>query len=207
MFEVFHLTCLVLGLILAPAFLLTTLAYKLRHQHILMEWKKPQLVVFTIFAFILNISLFIIACFFLACYLGRIDGIPMLADMPSQLVKQLGIDSVLLLFGTTAMYVGIQNYFIQYITQEGIVKRNHRPGRTQPEMIRWADIKDYYVRSDYPVTYFSFIVQENELRYGKETLKVPFYALPKFENILEHSLEREKEIRAESRERLRRMSE
>lgn len=189
MFELIHFVAVVTSLFFAPSALVFSYLLKRRFNNALLKWRKPQVVIFTIFAFILNLTLFVLACFFFACYQGRIVGIDLLQFSPAEM-KLLGMDSMLLLLGVTQMHLAFQNMFTQFVTPDGIVLRrlswSKRPFEVQ--VIPWWQIRDYYIHSDYPNTYFHFILQSSDVSYTRATLKVPFYVLSAFERVLEQNL-------------------
>ena len=201
-----HHTALALALVATPLFYLGTLLYRRKFRQVEYEWKHPNFVYATIGAFVLNLMCFILACFFFAGAYDRIH-IAMFSFTPEQMWR-LSVDSLLLFLSVTTTYMGMQNVFVQYICRTGVLKMrfNRQTMRFEYRYIRWSSIKDYYVRTDYPVTYYHFIVQEGEGRYGRETLKVPFYALKRFDILLETNLRYQQEVRAQLRALLNKIS-
>jgi len=207
MFEVIHFLTIAFSVVFAPAVLLISYILKRKFTNALIKWRKPQVVIFTIFAFIVNLTLFVLACFFFACYQGRIVGIDLLQFSQTEM-KLLGFDAMLLLVGITQLHLTVQNMFTQFITADGIVFRrfnwSKRPFEAQ--LIPWWQIRDYYIHSDYPNTFFHFILQNADASYTRATLKVPFYVLSGFERVLEQNLNASRGKHNFSRELLKKTS-
>jgi hypothetical protein len=208
MTDFIHHCALTLSLGVSPVVFLLSLLYKRQYRGIIMKWKKAQLAIFTILTFITNFTLFVLACFFFASYLGRIDGIHLFAGFSTKAMLYLGGDCVLLMLAVTLSYLAIQNLLIQYITQDGIVLLPLGIGThsLEEKTLQWGQIKDYYLHSDYPVTHFTFLVQKHDFKLERHTLKVPFYALPRFEALLETCLLQQQQLRERSRSVLRNIS-
>jgi small-conductance mechanosensitive channel len=202
-----HYICLSWGLGIAPVFLLVSIYYKMKHTQALMEWKKNEMVFITIVAFVLSLAFFIASCFFTACFMGKLDGIRLLYDLSPEDLRDLALDSLISLVGVVFAYLGLQNYFVQYITKEGIVTGNIRPGRSKPIVVEWDSILDYYTRTEYPLTSYNFIIQKGELSYTRLPIPVPFYIRSQFENLIEQRLEQARNRKKGSPTKIQRLSE
>lgn len=204
--QLLHTTALFFALGAAPLFYLLTWMYRRSFKRVEYEWKKPQTVAVTIVSFIANLTLFILACFFFAGYYGSVK-IDLVALSPEEM-KLLSIDCMLFFAGVSAAYMGVQNLFIQYVCKEGVLvqKFEWRRLRVRKTYIYWNEIKDYFTRNDYPVTYYNFIVKQNNETFGRKTLRVPFYALNRFESLLELNLQKQRELRERSSSVLRNIS-
>jgi hypothetical protein len=201
-----HSGAIIFSLFLAPLLFLLSLIYRKQFKQIDFSWKRPETNVFTIIAFVLNLTFFIGACFFFAGYLGRVE-LQVFQLTPLQM-RTLCLDCLLLFGGVSLVFLAIQNFHIQAILREGIAlsRWQWRKFNFEVELVRWENIKDYYMHSDYPVTHFHFLVSLPNLTFGRKSLKVPFYALVPFENLLEHHLQRQREAREHAREMLDRLS-
>lgn len=201
-----HVSALVFTLVIAPAIYLLSLAFKRQFKDVEYEWKKPQVILFTIISFIINLALFILACFFFAGYYRNVS--LDIIQIPPTAMWQLSVDCMLFFMGVTALYVSLQNYFVQFIALQGIIipAFSWKKIRFQHILIRWQDIRDYYVRTDYPITYYHFILQNSAGEFTKRSLKIPFYALARFESILEINMKRDKELRAHQKSNARKIS-
>ncbi|MBX3102242.1 MAG: hypothetical protein KF690_07025 [Bacteroidetes bacterium] len=186
------------------ALLLWGMWFRRRMRNVVHAWRKSQMVVFTIVAFIINFTFFVLACFFFTSYVGRLGQLDLVPGS-AEAMLQLGIDSLLLLLGSILGYLGIQFFYTQYITPEGIVLRPGLSASHPQYMLRWADVRDYYVHSDYPVSLYHFLIQPSGTIH-KVVVKVPYYAQPKFEYLLQGYMEQQEEIRAHSRSVLKRIS-
>jgi len=207
MFETLFQFALLFGFVVAPLFFGVTVLYRKRVNRVLMEWKKPKLALFTILAFVLNLGLFVLTCFFFAAYLGRLENIRII-DFPAEAMQRLTTSCFLLMVGVTFLYLGIQNLYSQFVRVDGILLQefSFRRMRMVQQLVAWEDIKDYYIRSDYPITNYYLVVPDAEGRFNRIQLKVPFYALPRFEALLESNLQKQQELRTTTRNTLRRMS-
>jgi len=203
MYLYFQYTTWVIAFILAPLLYLISIRLRNRHKGVILTWKKPQIVVFTIATFVLNLTLFIAACFFIACYFGSLNDVleafTVFTSVPSNLLKQMGLHCLLLMAGISVIFLAIQNFYTQYITREGIVYKNGIFNQKQPDIIYWHQIRDYYIQAKYPISYFNFIIQREEMNFYKSSVRVPFFARLQFETIIEIYLEKEKMIRAQAR--------
>jgi len=178
--------------------------FRRRMHQVVHAWRKSQMVLFTIVAFIVNFTFFVLACFFFTSYVGRMGELDLVPGDANTML-QLGLDSLLLLIGSTLGYLGIQFFYTQYITPEGIVLRPGLSASHPNYMLKWADVRDYYVHSDYPVSHYHFLTQPQNTVH-KVVVRVPYYAQPKFEYLLQSYMEQQQEVRAHSRKVLRHLS-
>ncbi|MCS6905632.1 MAG: hypothetical protein RML72_12970 [Bacteroidia bacterium] len=190
--EWIHYLALGWGVVIAPIFLIVSIFYKSKHTQVLMEWKRTEMVFITIVAFILSLIFFIACCFFTACFMGKVEGIKILSELSPDTLRLLALDSLTCLAGVIFAFLGLQHYFVQYITKEGIVIGNIRPGRSKPIVVKWENIRDYYTRTEYPITNYNFIIQKGELSFMRLPISVPFYIRSQFENVIELNLEQAK---------------
>lgn len=204
--KIIHAGSLILPAVVAPLVLLLAYVYKRQFSQVIFHWRKPQVVYFTIGAFVLILSLFLTTCFFFAGHFGRIQLTSL--ELSSTEMWQLTVDSLLLAVGVVGIYIGAKDFLLQYTCADGILieRFNWRRLRMQYDYIFWQDIKDYYVRSDYPITCYHFIIQSDETVYARRSLKVPFYALAEFDDLLETNLNQQREKRALTREMIRKIS-
>ena len=204
--KIIHAGSLILPAIVAPLILLLAYIYKRQFTQVVYQWRKPQVVYLTIGAFVLILALFVMTCFFFAGHFGRIQlGF---VELTATEMWQLTVDSLLLAVGVMGIYIGLKDFFVQYICTDGILveRFNWRRLRMQFAFIEWQDIKDYYVRSDYPITHYHFILQAQEGQFTRRSIRVPFYALQEFDNLLESNLRQQRERRALTRDMIRKIS-
>jgi hypothetical protein len=206
MFESIFKASILFGFVLGPIFFAITTLYRKRVTRVIMDWKKPKLALFTILAFVVNLALFVLTCFFFAAYLGRLENIRII-DVPAQAMQRLATSSFVLMVGVTFLYLGIQNLFTQFIVMEGVLLQSFswRRFRLVQRLISWDEIKDYYIKSDYPVTNFYLITPNSQGQYDRTLLRVPFYALPRFEALMDSNLKKQQELRDNTRSTLRRI--
>ena len=191
----------------SPLVFLLSVLFKRKYQNVILEWKKTQQVITTIIAFVLNLTFFVLTSFFFASYLGRIEGIQLI-DLPAQTMYYLGIDSFMLLVGITIFYFALQNFYSQFVTLDGVY---YAPSpllfwKNDNKLLRWEEIKDYYVKSDYPITIYHFIVQKEPLVYDRIQIKVPFYTQEKFEEILDMNLKKIEDQKSRAKDKHRKMT-
>lgn len=205
----FHTAVALIALGLAPLLWLVSLAYVRRFQGVLMTWKQTDLVFVTLGCFVAMLTLFLIGCFFGAAYLGRLEGIQLLQLEP-HLLGLLAMDCLLGMIASAFVYFAFRNFFTQFITREGIYLLtwpNLLMQRSLDDrLLRWDAIKDHYQHSDYPVTRYRFLTLGATGELERHDLAVPFYVLPRFEALLESTLERQQQLREQHRERLRKTS-
>jgi hypothetical protein len=137
-----------------------------------------------------------LCCFFAASHFGRIQATE-LHPLAGQ-SGQLALVSFMFLIATSFFYLALQNILTQYITKSGILFFIWQKEKFtfKPVLLPWSQIRDYYIKSDYPVTFYNFLYQNaTSLTIHRITLKVPFYALPKFENLLSVYLQEAEQYR------------
>mgnify|MGYP006266352265 CR=1 FL=1 len=171
--------------VLAPLLFGLSWLYRRRFKQVVMKWRKPQMVVFTIMAFIFNLTLFVLGCLFMAIYWGQIENIGVVSIGSEQVLK-IALNCWFLLAGVTLLYFGLQNFYYQYVTQPGIVYSGFdwHQMKFRHRILRWEDIKDYYLHSDYPITLFNFLVDRRG-HTTRRSLKVPFYRFARFRALLD----------------------
>jgi hypothetical protein len=182
-----------LGLVGAPLFWWASLQYRRRFQHVVLTWKATRLVFYTLLAFITNLTLFTLACLFFATYLGRMSGWDVLQVGGDTLVI-LGSSCLLCILGVSLAYLAIQNYLTQFVTEDGIYLA---PGLRQatPQLLAWESIRDYFIRTDYPISLYQFLYETELGGFGRRELKVPFYMTHRFEVLVDQKMKRAKERR------------
>lgn len=173
----------------APLILLASLMHKRKFKNVILAWQKPALVVFTIASFIVGLLAFIVGSFFLASYIGKLDGIEFI-DINPDTIYLLAIDNFILVFGIVLFFLAAKNYFMQYVTTEGIIiqKWEWKKMRLVETRLLWEQINDYYIKSDYPLSIFTFITLRNN-SIERISLAVPFYALSIFEQQIESQMD------------------
>ncbi len=184
----FHLTAFFLCFLIAPLVAYFSFTFKKRLNKLIFSWKKSHHVLITISFFVVNFLLFIGAVFFFANYFGNIQGFNLI-QFDEETDFYLAFDFTLILIANFVIYLSSINYFTQFISTEGIYFQNIEPKKfsIEEKLLKWDQIQDYYVHSDYPSTEFKFLFLENNKQYSL-TLKVPFYVLPKFKQLLENKM-------------------
>lgn len=192
---------LTMGTLVGPLAYLFAYNHRRKFRGVIQEWKTARSVAYTIAYFVVALTLFTLACLFFAAYLGRMQNWELL-NIPSRALLTLGSTSFLLLAGVTLIYAALQLFFTQLITEQGILLHNRSYLRSQQgtlvDLLPWSSIADYYIRSDYPITIYHFIVLQPDGQYQRKVLRVPFYATHRFDAVLEQKLRRAKERRHQS---------
>ncbi|MDX2062157.1 MAG: hypothetical protein SFY70_03780 [Bacteroidia bacterium] len=174
---------------------LLALRYERRFRGVLLSWRMPKLVFTTVVVFVVNLALFTLACLFFATYFGRLHGWELLR-LRSDALFLLGTTALLLLAGVLLGYLALQRIYTQRILEEGILlELPTRSWGHRLRLLRWDDILDFYLQSDYPVTVYRFLLRGQTGQYQRHELRVPFYVVHRFEALLEQKLRRAKERR------------
>ncbi len=169
-------------------------AYKLRKRYlqrlgrVLLSWRKPEVTVYSLIVFVLNVvvvssSLFILG----AWYEGVLN---QLLDIPAETLRLLAVNLLVFILEVNIAYFVLDTNLKIYVTERGIVFSQLQWSIKEPIRIRlllWEQIVDYYRREDYPAMLYTLIIRDldkRNKRYGKIRLWVPFFALRSFEALL-----------------------
>jgi len=201
MFIWLHYSAWFLFTCVAPVLLMTSIWYKRRHSGYVMRWRKPQMAFSTILLFALNLTLFILACFFYASWMKKINGIQ-IVQLAEPDLKYLAFTCMLLFASVSMIYFAVQNFLTQFIVPEGILfhRFNWSTYTFERRLLKWNDIHDYYCQSDYPITVFWFLVSNADQTITRIPLGVPFYAKPRFQQILDFEMDAHQSIKSELRD-------
>ena len=183
------------AMLLAPAMLLLAHWYRKRFRRTLILWRRPEMVAVTISFFIAALVCFITGISSLFAYFGflRSSQLPY-ADKFEFLDVSLACG--LFLIALVMVYIAMRNLLIRVITDAGIII-NDRYLRvpTFRKMIRWEDINDYFVISDYPNVIFNLILNREDVQLRRYSLRVPVYVRDEFEQLLEEKMNEIRGIR------------
>ncbi len=175
--------------VLAPLFYFFSRWKRRDVRRVVISWRATPVVGITILFFMLCLSICVLASFALAVELERIES----ADTPFftnhspvywLLAAGLGLVSISL------YYLGLRNLLTQFITEQGVhlLQYNLSTGRFNRQLIRWQEIRDFYLRRDGPVTYFTFMISKPGGGFERHTLRVPHQYRTKLEAVLERFL-------------------
>jgi hypothetical protein len=93
----------------------------------------------------------------------------------------------------------MRRLLVQMVMEDGIyLNKALLPVPNATQLIEWISIADYYQTPDYPNVAFTFIVQEDDMRYNRHTVKVPHYLKEDFQNYLDRQIYSAQAIRAGS---------
>ena len=158
-------------------------------KRVVISWRATPVVGITILFFMLCLSICVLGSFALAVELERIES----AETPffvnhSPIFWLLA--AVLGLLSISLYYLGLRNLLTQFITEQGVhlLQYNLSTGRFNRQLIRWEQIRDFYLRRDGPVTYFTFMVGKPGGGFERHTLRVPHQYRMKLEAVLDRYL-------------------
>lgn len=189
---------LLFAILIAPSILMVSLWYRKNLGKPVFQWHKPEMVLLTIVFFILSLVLFIVgvSCFF--TYFGYLESIHIPGIAKAQFFN-LGLSSMLLISGLVMVYFALRKVLVQMVMEKGIyLNKSLLPVPSATQMINWISIADYYQAPDYPNVAFTFIVQEDQMKYTRETVKVPHYLKEDFQSYLDKQLYSAQAIRSGS---------
>lgn len=203
-----HILALNIVLLFAPGLYVISIYSRRRLKHVTLEWWPSGLVLFSTALLVLNILLLITTGLLATSVMDNFPSI-IVNSLPAENIRLLALDSFFLLISGVLVYISVQNLFTQYVTHEGIVisqiKLSHK--LVTYKLLRWEDISDYYLRRDYPVTYFNFLVKNSQQNgYDRIQVQVPFSHLQHFQGILDMNLNLQEEIRERKRMQNRKIS-
>jgi hypothetical protein len=147
------------------------------------------MVLLTILFFIIALVLFIIgiSCFF--TFFGYLDPIRF-PGINARHFLNLGISCNLVVLGLAMVYVGMRKLLLQLVMERGVIlTQKVLPFRNTVRFLDWSQIVDYYVVPDYPNVTFTFIVQEPNMRFERQSIKVPVYLKDEFQAFLDKRLQ------------------
>ncbi|MCB9235723.1 MAG: hypothetical protein H6581_29015 [Bacteroidia bacterium] len=179
---------LMFSILAAPVFLAVAVWYRNHLGKAVFSWHIPEMVLVTIVYFITSLLLFIVgfSCFF--SHWGFLGNLEMGSRLSEQFLL-LGISCILLLSGMTMIYFGLRKILVQLVMEKGIIMNEKIVPLPQSlKLTRWDQIVDYYVVPDYPNAVFNFIVGEENLKYKRQSVKVPIFLKEDFQNFLEKQL-------------------
>lgn len=179
---------LLFAILVAPSILMVSVWYRKSLGKPVFQWHKPEMVLATIVFFILSLMLFIVgvSCFF--THFGYLDPLNFTAIARTQFFN-LGLSCMLAIGGLVMVYFAMRNLLVQMVMEKGLImNRAILPVPNATQFVKWSSIVDYYVVPDYPNVAFTFIVQSEELKYERESVKVPIYLKEDFQAYLDKQL-------------------
>lgn len=189
---------LLFAILVGPSIMMVSMWYRKNLGKPVFQWHKPEMVMLTIVFFIVSLVLFIVgvSCFF--TYFGYLDSINFPGIAKTQFFN-LGLSCMLLIAGLVMVYFSMRKLLVQMVMEDGIyLNRALLPVPNATQLIEWIAIADYYQAPDYPNVAFTFIVQEDEMKYSRQTVKVPHYFKEDFQNYLDKQLYSAQAIRSGS---------
>lgn len=188
---------LLFGVLLGPSVLLISLWYRRSLGRPAFVWNRYEMVVLTIiFSVIALIHLIIgVSCFF--SYGGYLDP-PRFQGVDRNSFFLIGVICFSNIAGMILFYFAARLLLVQLVTSKGIVmNRVLIPITNRMTVLEWNQIVDYYVLSDYPNAVFTFISKSSDMRFERNSIRVPIYLKEEFQNYIDHQIagmaEREKD--------------
>jgi len=174
---------------IAPALLFFSFWRRRKISGVILSWKQTGAAILTIGAFVLNLTLFISTAIFFSGILGS-RTYPEWFTFPPDKMRQLAMITGSLLFGLTLLYIAIGQWFIQLVTTEGILYTTYHSVLPIPiyKKITWGQIRDYYTRSDFPVTIYTLLLKKEEELGPSVQLRIPFYVQDEFQRIVDQRI-------------------
>ncbi len=179
---------LLFALVVAPVFFAMSLWYRKNVGKAAMLWPMPEMVVVTIVTFVLSLLLMIVGVSCLFSYWG-------LFESGGQIVKahesffRVGISSFLFLFGIGLVYLGLRKMMLQFVLDRGILfYERFFPFPAQTSLIGWENVIDFFQQTDYPNVVFQLIIDNQNLRFNRLTLRVPIYLKEEFLHYMEKKI-------------------
>ncbi len=179
---------LIAAMLITPSFILMAHWYRKQLPNPLMVWKKPELVIITIFFSVITLILFIVGLSSFFTHYGYLESTQIDASTRERFLT-IGFACFLFNISLIFVYLAIRTLLVQVVIDQGIVI-NDRYLRIPDfrNMIKWYEISDYYVKSDYPNVVFTLILQREPMRFERKTLRVPVYCRDEFEALLEQKM-------------------
>lgn len=176
------------AMLVAPAMALMAHWYRRQFADVVMEWKKPEMVLITVVLSAISLILFVIGLSGFFTDLGQI-GTDHTGTRSFEHFRELGMLCFLANIFLFLLYLTLRKLLVQVITDRGIIENDKLLHIPDPrKLIRWADIADYYVRSDFPNVVVTLIVRESGSKFRRVSLKVPVYTRDEFERLLENKM-------------------
>ncbi len=189
---------LVFAILIAPSMLLLSFWHKKSLGKPVFSWPKSEMVLLTIVFFVVALVLFIVGVSCIFTYFGYLDPI----RFPGINVRQflnLGLCCNFTVLGLAMVYVGLRNLVVQSVMEKGvIVTKGILPFRNAIRLLTWNQIVDYYIAPDYPNITVTFIVDEQNLRFERYSIKVPVYLKDEFQTFLDKGLNAARSPQAET---------
>lgn len=206
--DLIHVLALNAALLFAPVLYVASVYARRKIKHVILEWKPAKLVLFSVLSVGFNCLMIVVASLLVVFTTGRAS-LPDALSLSHEDMRLLALDSFFLLVSGILIYISAQNLFKQYVTHEGIIVSSFEFSHSfvRHELLRWEDISDYYLKQDYPVTCFNFLIRNSLVEsYRKVRIQVPFSHRQRFQGILDMNLRLQEEIRERKRIQNRKVS-
>lgn len=186
------------AILVAPSILMVSLWYRKSLGKPVFIWAKPEMVLLTIVFFIVALMLFIVgvSCFF--THFGYLDPIKFPAISTTQFFN-LGLSCFLVIGGLGMVYYALRRLLVQMVMEKGLImNKGLIPVPNALHVLNWDEIVDYYIVPDYPNVSFTFIISGKDLKYDRQSVKVPIYLKEDFQAYLDKKLYSAQTIRSGS---------
>ncbi len=189
---------LLYSLLVAPSLVLMAYWYRKHAPQPIMVWKKPEMVIVTITFSIAALILFIVGVSSFFSYRGYLNANHIDRIHPERFFD-LGVMCLLLSFGLGLTYLAIRQLLVRIVNENGIVE-NYRFFRFPDfnNTIKWHEICDYFIVSDYPNVIFNLLVRRPHRPYERVSVRVPIYVRDNFEELLEKKMNSQSAIQSRS---------
>ncbi|MCS7029433.1 MAG: hypothetical protein NZ519_11775 [Bacteroidia bacterium] len=159
---------MVYSVLVAPLWFLIAFTFKLRHRDVIFQWKRPRVVFYAI-----GLAVVITGCVLVSLYAISYSN------------SSLIFFSVFTFIGAVLTYNALSYGATILVTNKGIVTNIYAPIKN---IIRWIDIKDYYMHNHYPLLVYVFVYD----LYKSVRITVPYYMQQAFEELIHIKIDKPK---------------
>ena len=97
-------------------------------------------------------------------------------------------------------YLGLRRLLVQLTVDQGIMfNEKYIPFPSKHHLLLWEEVVDYYIQPDYPNAYFTFIVNSQDLKFSRMSVKVPIFLKDEFQSFIEKKIYSATTIRTSSK--------
>lgn len=172
------------ALVFAPLFLYSVFSMRNKIRNVKISWSKPEAIIMIVFALLVNLSLLILAMFFMAAYFDIFKGFSIIKAFGHPILKQLSLISFFLFIASAQIFVAIQQLFRFYVNDEGIFELSSIYF-SRENVFYWERVVDYFLKEDFPLTVLNILYEANDGTILRKELAIPTPLLEKFKPFLE----------------------
>ena len=191
---------LIFAMLFAPSFLFIALQYRKKLGVPVFVWHKSEMVIVTIVFFILTLIFFILGVALLFSFWDNLRFEAASANLMENAQLIYGFSCMLILSGLAMTYFALRRLLVQMVMDEGIMfNEKYIPFPSKNHLLRWEAVVDYYIQPDYPNAVFTFIVNSEDLKFSRMSVKVPIFLKDEFQAFIEKKIYSVSTIRTSSK--------